>query len=107
MGIDVKQEGTTVTVVVRRQRLDGDNDILNALKKGGFLGANLSTLIIDFEPVEFINSLGITELVNIHRLCTETHPEGVHFRFLNVDKKVNAILELVEIQKFAEIEVKG
>ncbi len=106
MGIDVRTDGGTVTVTVRRQRLDGDNDIINALKKGGFIGPTLSTLVIDFNPVEFINSLGITELVNIHRLCQEAGGGGVNFRFLNVDKKVNAILELVEIQKFAEIQVK-
>ena len=107
MGIEVKQEGGTVSVQVQQQRLDGDNDILNALKKGNFFGSELRLLVIDFEPVEFINSLGITELVNIHRACTALHPEGVEFRFLNVDKKVNAILELVEIQKFATIQVKS
>ena len=107
MGIEIREEAGTVHVRVQQQRLDGDNDILNALKRGNFFGPALRLLEIDFEPVEFINSLGITELVNIHRHCLEQHPDGVEFRFLNVDKKVNAILELVDIQTFAEIHVKS
>lgn len=107
MNIEIRQEGALLRIRILAQRLDGDNEILAAIKNGNYKIDRTELVEVDFSPVEFINSLGITELVNIHRLFAEANPEGVRLRFLNVDKKVNAILELVEIQKIAEIQVRS
>ena len=104
--VETEQSGSSVKIKILQQRLDGDNFVLNALKDGNFFNKDIELVEIDFDPVEFINSLGITELVNIHRMYMDANQGSTRFRFLNVDRKVNAILELVEIQKIAEIEVK-
>ncbi len=106
MNIEVQKDGPSLSVRVMHQRLDGDNLIYNAIKNNDYFSSEIEDVIIDFDSVEYINSLGITELVNIHRKYTDTSYGKVNFKFLNVDKKVNAILELVEIHKIADIEVK-
>ena len=106
MNVVIKKEGDVLKVKVFNHRLDGENLIYNALKNEKCFTADVAVVEIDFNTVEFINSLGITELVNLHRKYAETNYGKTSFRFINVDKKVNAILELVEIQKIAEIILK-
>ena len=106
MNVEIAKIGTSLKIKIHHHRLDGDNFIYNGLKNENHFTNDIELVEIDFEPVEFINSLGITELVNIHRKFSEINYGKTNFRFINVDKKVNAILELVEIQKIAEIILK-
>lgn len=98
-----RQDPHTLLVQVQHARIDGENIILSKLKEGGVVTPDIDTLIMDFDEVGYLNSLGITEMINIHRLVTETAGDQVKFQFRNVARKVLSILELVELHKVAEI----
>jgi anti-anti-sigma regulatory factor len=100
---EIHKDGTTLILRAVYPRLDGGNHLLNALKSGPWLEGDVEAVEIDFGDVEYLNSLGITELVTIHRLVQEQTRGKTRFRFFNVDRKIRTILELVEVQKIAEI----
>ncbi len=102
MLVDITKTGQELRIKVLHPRIDGDNFIIKSLKEKKLVFA-MELVEFDLDSVEYVNSLGITEFVNIHRMYTEISRGKTRFRFINVDKKVNAILELVEVQKLAEI----
>ncbi len=105
MPVRIEKRGRNLYVEVTHPRIDGENHILRALQEGNYFRGEFEYVDIDLEHVEYLNSLGITEFVNIHRRFID---EGntTRLRLLNVERKVNAILELVEMQKIADIELK-
>lgn len=103
MDVTIKKNATTVEIGINEPRIDGMNHILAAIQSGNFLNPTVRQVDLDFHAVEYLNSLGITEIINIHRSFTDVTGGNVRFRFINVDFKVRSILELVEIQKIAEI----
>ena len=103
MSVTITEQGNRLLVVVHHSRVDGENYILSALTDGQYFKDGIHDLEIDLENVEYINSLGISELVTINRKFLDVRPQGVNFRLLNVDRRVNAILELVEIENIADI----
>jgi len=106
MAVQIEKRDDALHVKIKHPRIDGENLILAALDEQGLLTKpEYAVLELDLGEVEYLNSLGITEFVNIHRRL-RTAPESVGLRLINVDKKVNAILELVEIQKIAEIQTR-
>lgn len=100
---DVSKEGKELHIKILQSRLEGDNLLLKKLQGEGFIERDVEVVEFDFDKVDYLNSLGITEIVNIHRLYMEKTKNKAKFRFINVDKKVLAILELVELHKLAEI----
>jgi len=104
--VEIEKSDNELLIKTLAQRLDGDNYILNALLDGNFFHSDYDGIELDLFSVEFINSLGITELVNLHRKFTEGKKSPSPIRFINVDRKVNAILELVDFHKVVEISVK-
>ncbi|MCE9597807.1 MAG: hypothetical protein K8S54_07555 [Spirochaetia bacterium] len=103
MHAEVSKDGQIVRIRILHPRLDGSNYVIAALKAAPFVTPDVTHVDIDFEAVEYLNSLGITELVTIHRLFQEQTRGKCTFRFLGVDRKIRVILELVEVQKIAEI----
>jgi ABC-type transporter Mla MlaB component len=106
MSTQIQIEDDTLRVKVDHPRMDGENLILSALRDGDWFDRSFLRLEIDFEHVEYLNSLGITELVTIHRTLRD-RGNRARIRFIHVDRKVNAILELVELQKIADIQLKA
>ncbi len=103
MLVDITKEGTRIKIKVNHSRIDGENTMIGALKAGNYFSPDVTQVDFDFEAVGYINSLGITEVINIHRNFNEAASDKVKFRFINVDRKVLAILDLVEMKKIAEI----
>lgn len=103
MSVFIEKGDDALYVKINHPRIDGENLILKALENDGRLeDPDYSVLELDLASVEYLNSLGITEFVNIRRRF-RNGPRDVSMRLINVDKRVQAILELVEIQKIAEI----
>ncbi len=105
MSAAVHIEGEELRVVAESPRMDGDNLMIGAMQKARVFERSWRAATLDLAVVEYLNSLGITELVNIHRGLIEKNPQ-LQFRLCNVDRRVNAILELVEIQNIAQIELR-
>lgn len=103
MHVTIEKQEETLKIKVHHPRMDGENHILNALKEGGYFTPDIRLVELDFNNVEYINSLGITEIINIHRNFADATGNQVRFCFINVGRKVIAVLELVEVQKIAEI----
>jgi len=105
--VEINQEGNTLKISINDKRIDGDNHIMNALKEGNFIRPEIECLEFDFYSVEYLNSLGITEFVNINRSFSNPEKKKkTKFKFLNVSSHIYAILELVEMHKMAEIQMK-
>ncbi|MBX7056875.1 MAG: hypothetical protein K1X75_02325 [Leptospirales bacterium] len=106
MAIHLQIEEDRLLIRADTTRMDGENLIFTAMEKAGVFEKHWREVTIDLQHLEYLNSLGITELVNIHRSLRGNGRTFV-LRLIHVDRKVNAILELVEIQKIAEISLKG
>ncbi|MCB1166810.1 MAG: STAS domain-containing protein [Leptospiraceae bacterium] len=106
MDLKIEKQGNDLLIRLFHPRVDGDNLILRELELGEFLGAPIGTLTIDMAEIEYINSLGITELINIHRRFSESNSDGFKLVLKNVDRKIATILELVDIHRIAEIDTR-
>ncbi len=101
--VSIETKGNEVTVSVLHPRIDGENHIINEIRRSECFRPETLKVEINFEPVRYINSLGISEIINIHRLFNEVTGENSRLIFCNVDPKVLSILELIEIHKIVEI----
>lgn len=106
MSVQIQKSNHSLLIKVAFPRLDGENHIINALDDDECFQPDVESIEIDLSSVDYINSLGISEFVTINRRFLEVRPNGVNFRLTNVDRRVNAILELVEFEKVAEIALK-
>ena len=106
-GVDFEQQNGSLYIRALGERLDGSNQILETMEENGLFRNSYSKVELDMARVEFINSLGITELVDMQRRFTDNMQRKTTLHFTNVDPKVNAILELVEFHRVAKISLKG
>lgn len=106
MPVKIERRGQVIYVLVKFPRIDGENHILRSLSEGNFFQDGLEAIEIDLVNVEHLNSLGITEFVSIHRRLRDVSNGTTVLRLLNVERKVNAILGLVEMHKIADIRLK-
>jgi anti-anti-sigma regulatory factor len=106
MPVLIEKRGQVIYVLIKYPRVDGENYILRSLSEGHFFQSDLEAIEIDLVNVEHLNSLGITEFVSIHRRIQNAGAGRTRLRLLNVDRKVNAILELVEMHKIADVHLK-
>lgn len=114
MFVDIKRKDDQLILRLLHPRIDGSNHMLDAMTE--FLGpdalsesapsavAGLTEIEINFVDVIYLNSMGITELVNIYRLLTDRSRGRIHFRFINVGNRIHSILELVEFTKLADVQ---
>ncbi len=99
MRLELEQHNQTLYVRLLDQRLEGENEIVDALKE--YTEVDLDRVEIDFGQVEYMNSRGITELVSIYR---SFDPKKVKLKFLNVRGRVKHVMDLVELHHIAEIQ---
>jgi anti-anti-sigma regulatory factor len=112
MFVDIKRKDNQLNLQLLHPRIDGSNHMLDAMTE--FLGpealsdnaavAGLTEIEIDFAAVTYLNSMGITELVNLYRLGTDRSRGRIQFRFINVSNRIHSILELVEFTKLADVQ---
>jgi anti-anti-sigma regulatory factor len=102
--VSIKLNSPELLITIHHSRIDGENHILQALKAGGFFRPDILFITLDFDQVKYINSLGISEIINVHRNFNEITQEKAKLVFKNVDPKVLSILELIEIHKIVEIQ---
>ena len=106
--VEISRDGSVLKIKILHNRIDGDNHIIHALEKGNFIQDDVAKLEFDFEKVEYLNSLGITEFININRkFPSGSKKKKSKFVFLNVSAHIYGILELVEMHKMAEIHLKN
>ncbi|HBS06611.1 MAG TPA: hypothetical protein DEA96_16700 [Leptospiraceae bacterium] len=106
MDLKIEKQGNDLLIRLFHPRVDGDNLILKELDAGKFTIEPVDSLTIDMAEIEYINSLGITEIINIHRKFSEKNPGGFRLKLQNVDRKIATILELVDIHRIADIETR-
>lgn len=106
MPVEIEKRGQVIYVLVKYPRVDGENYILRSLSEGNYFQSGLEAIEIDLVNVEHLNSLGITEFVSIHRRLQDASDGRTRLRLSNVDRKVNAILELVEMHKIADVHLR-
>ncbi|MCB1327774.1 MAG: hypothetical protein H7A21_13860 [Spirochaetales bacterium] len=104
--INLAEGEKAIFIRVLQDRLDGASVLLAEVRAGDYMKSTIELVEIDLESVEYINSLGITELVTLKRLFSEASLHPVQMRLLNVDRRVNAILELLEIHKMADVRLR-
>ena len=102
--INLAEGEKAIFIRVLQDRLDGASVLLAEVRAGDYMKSTIE--LVEIESVEYINSLGITELVTLKRLFSEASLHPVQMRLLNVDRRVNAILELLEIHKMADVRLR-
>ena len=106
MDLKIEKQGNNLLIRLFHPRVDGDNLILKEPDAGSYHAEPVESLSIDMAEIEYINSLGITEIINIHRKFSEKNPAGFKLQLMNVDRKIATILELVDIHRIADIQTR-
>jgi anti-anti-sigma regulatory factor len=105
MDNDIQKQNETIRIKIQHPKIDGGNSILRELHNKNLIRPGIQIVEIDFDRVEYMNSLGLTELINIHREFTEVQKD-VQFHFINVNKKIVTLLQLVDMDRIAHIRQK-
>ena len=79
--VEISKEESILKIAILHKRIDGDNHIIHALEKGNFIQSDINILEFDFNQVEYLNSLGIAEFININRKFT--FPEKRKIKFIS------------------------
>ncbi|MCB1173193.1 MAG: STAS domain-containing protein [Leptospiraceae bacterium] len=99
----IEAEGTTLRIQLRVASLSTDNVIMGALGDHRHPSQPFEKLMLDFDLVEYINSTGVSEIINIYRLFKDQSMGSFEMVLFNVTPRVKAILELVEIHNIATV----
>lgn len=95
--------GSQLQLIVHIPRIDGGGQIADAMREYEDDLSGVESIEVDFKHVEYLNSMGITELVNMYRIITDKSRGRITFRFVNVKSKIHSILELVEFTKIVDV----
>ncbi len=101
--ITKEKDGTQLSVLVHVPRIDGSGQIADAMREYEDDLSGVESIEVDFKHVDYLNSMGITELVNMYRIITDKSRGRITFRFVNVKSKIHSILELVEFTKIVDV----
>ncbi|MDH4262800.1 MAG: STAS domain-containing protein [Spirochaetia bacterium] len=102
---DVEFIQDAVKIKINETKIDGQNSIFELLIEKKILTKKIEKIIIDFENVIYINSLGIAEFISLMRYYSEKRPK-MKYKFINVDKKISKIFKMIELDNIADIESK-
>ncbi len=105
MAYETKFEQGVFTVLLEKERQEGEQDILNGLIESDYSGMTIDKVIFDFDRVIYINSLGIAEFISVMKFMISKF-EKIKFKFINVDKKIAKIFKMVELGNLADIDTK-
>lgn len=103
MPLEINRDQSVLKIKTRFPRLDGNNNILEMLLTRPELVLGINCIEIDMDSLQFINSMGLSELLAIYDMFCARSETPMFIRLLNVDRKVGAILELAEMTHIAEI----
>jgi anti-anti-sigma factor len=101
----IETENDTVKIKINVDKLDGQNSIFELLIEKKIMVHKIEKMVIDFDNVTYINSLGIAEFISLMRYFTEKRSK-MKYKFINVDKKISKIFKMIELNNIADIESK-
>lgn len=107
MLIQYVKEGNNLNFKLPSGSLQGDNTLFRFITNEINVPEDAHTILFDFTSVDYINSLGIAELISIFRYFQRRYSDEVEFKLVAVSPEVKKVLEIVEIDQFFDIESKN
>lgn len=100
MNIEIVNENKNITL-----KLEGWLDTAASPELGEKIDAitEASSIVLDFDAVEYIASSGVRQIVATHRKAAEL---GASFAVINVNSEIMSILQLTGIDKKLDIRAK-
>jgi anti-anti-sigma regulatory factor len=83
--------------------LQGDNDLFRFIANQSDLPESASSIEFDFEQIDYVNSLGVAELISIFRYLQRKYHQDISFNLTNVSQEIQRLLKIVEIDQFFRI----
>lgn len=83
--------------------LQGDNDLFRFIANQSDLPSETSSIQFDFEQIDYINSLGVAELISIFRYLQRKYHQDIEFNLINVSAEIQKLLKIVEMDQFFRI----
>jgi len=102
---NIESDHDVIRVQILEPVLDGQQSLFELLVEKKIVTKKTERMIIDFENVTYINSLGIAEFISLMRYFSEKKPK-MKYRFINVDKKIAKVFKMIELGNIADIETK-
>jgi len=103
MIVDIETEADTIKININEPKLDGQNSLFELLLEKKIVTKKIEKIIINFDKVSYINSLGIAEFISLMRYFSEKSPK-LKYKYINVDKKIAKIFKMIELSSIADIE---
>ena len=103
MSIKVDYKGDTIAVKINEPRIEGKNNIFQTLVEDHDYPQDIDNLVFDLDAVNYVNSLGIAEFISIHRYFSSINEGKTKISFVNVDKKIATLFEMVELGNLSTI----
>ena len=98
-------KGSNLEIDILEESLSGDNNIIEELNLRKISEADIAMVSIDMKSITYINSTGISEIISIFKRFKQASIHNFKLELVNVNPRVNAILELVEISNIARIKL--
>lgn len=102
---EIETDHDTVHILITEPKLDGQNSLFELLVEQQVINNKIEKIVIDFNNVTYINSLGIAEFISLMRYFSEKKPK-IKYKYINVDKKISKIFKMIELGSIADIESK-
>lgn len=101
----IEKDHDTIRIKINEPKLDGQNSLFELLIEKKIINNKIDKIIIDFDNVTYINSLGIAEFISLMRYFSEKKPK-IKYKYINVEKKISKIFKMIELGSIADIESK-
>ncbi len=104
MSVIITQIDSKIMVTINQARLEGGNSIFDNLIKEAPFSDTIKTLVIDFNRVEYINSLGMAELMSTYSNLRRINGRDIKLVFSRLQPQIAKVLRLLDLGEIAEIE---
>ncbi|MCS6985016.1 MAG: STAS domain-containing protein [Leptospiraceae bacterium] len=103
MSLSIDNLDKKVLISIQTPRLTGESRLVEQVLQAS-LGEDIEEFVFDFSRVEYINSLGMAELVALYHNLSRIYKKPFRWRFTHLNPSIARILRMVDLGKIAHIE---
>jgi len=104
MAVEIQVTNEAAVIKIGDEQINGQNFIFDdVMVHFDQNKEDFEKVIVDFSKVEYVNSLGIAEMISMIKYFREKNKK-IKFKMINVNKKVVKLFKMVELGTLADIE---
>lgn len=102
MSLIINALGNHITIIIQTPRVVGDTNFVEQILNLP-IQPETKEIIFDFSRVEYINSLGMAEIVAAYQNFIRVHGKNIKWIFTRLNPSIAKVLKLVDLGEIAEL----